>query len=88
MVDTGYQHNDMRDTGPDAAKNSIQGMLNKFLDKADSAIAPVDTSKTVPKIMTEPGPVTLYAPPSGQAGKGRRQLTPARAPEAGRHAPH
>src|SRR3954454_6621528 len=69
VVDTGYQHNDMRDTGPDAAKNSIEGMLNKFLDKADSTLAPVDTSKTVPKIMTEPGPVTLYAPPSGKPAK-------------------
>ena len=31
VVDTGYQHNDMRDTGPDIAKNSIQSMLDKFL---------------------------------------------------------
>lgn len=69
VVDTGLQHNDMRDTGPDAAKSSIEGMLNKFLDKADSAIAPVDTSKTVPKVMTEPGPVTLYAPPSAKPAK-------------------
>lgn len=69
VVDTGLQHNDMRDTGPDAAKISIEGMLNKFLDKADSVIAPVDTLKTVPKIMTEPGPVTLYAPPSGKPAK-------------------
>jgi hypothetical protein len=69
VVDTGYQHNDMRDTGPDAAKNSIESMLNKFLDKADSSIAPVDTTKTVPKIMTEPGPVTLYAPPAGKPAK-------------------
>src|SRR5262245_24113815 len=63
VVDTGYQHNDMRDTGPDGAKNSIGAMLNKFLDQTDSAIAPVDTSKTVPKVLIEPGPVTLYTPP-------------------------
>src|SRR5215475_11607422 len=62
VVDTGYQHNDMRDTGPDGAKTSIETMLNKFLDSTDSAMAPVDTSKTVPKVLTEPGPVTLYAP--------------------------
>ncbi len=63
VVDTGYQHNDMRDTGPDSAKSSIRAMLDKFLDSTDSsAIAPVDTSKTVPKALTEPGPVTLYAP--------------------------
>ena len=67
VVDTGYQHNDMRDTGPDAAKTSIEVMLNKFLDSTDSAIAPVDTQKKTPKILTEPGPVSLYAPaPGGQ----------------------
>jgi predicted peptidase len=69
VVDTGYQHNDMRDTGPDAAKASIQSMLNKFLDQTDSSIGPVDTSKTVPKILTEPGPVSLYAPPQGKPAK-------------------
>jgi pimeloyl-ACP methyl ester carboxylesterase len=36
VVRTDFQHNDMRDTGPDEAKSSIQGMLNKFLDD-DSA---------------------------------------------------
>jgi hypothetical protein len=61
VVNTGFQHNDMRDTGPDEAKASIQGMLDKFLnDTNDSDIAPVDTS--APKIATEPGPVALYAP--------------------------
>jgi hypothetical protein len=69
VVDTGFQHNDMRDTGPDAAKTSIQSMLDKFLDSTDSAIAPVDTSKTVPKALTEPGPVSLYAPAPGKPRK-------------------
>ena len=36
VVNTGFQHNDMRDTGPDAAKNSIQSMLDKFLVDTDS----------------------------------------------------
>src|SRR3981189_2378816 len=59
VVNTGFQHNDMRDTGPDEAKASIQGMLDKFLsDTAD--IAPVDTS--TPPAMTDAGPVTPYAP--------------------------
>jgi pimeloyl-ACP methyl ester carboxylesterase len=58
VVRTGFQHNDMRDTGPDEAKASIQGMLDKFLDD-ESPLAPVDG---VPKIATEPGPVALYAP--------------------------
>ena len=38
VVDTGYQHNDMRDTGPDGAKNSIQSMLDKFLKTPTAAI--------------------------------------------------
>jgi hypothetical protein len=58
VVNTGFQHNDMRDTGPDAAKASIQSMLDKFLsDNSDNDLAPVET--TTPKI-TEPGPVALY----------------------------
>src|SRR3954452_655071 len=32
VVNTGFQHNDMRDTGPDVAKSSIETMLNKFLE--------------------------------------------------------
>src|SRR5215203_2658438 len=62
VVDTGYQHNDMRDTGPDGAKNSIQSMLNKFLNDTDNSdLKPVVTDKA-PPILTEPGPVTQYAP--------------------------
>ena len=63
VVNTGFQHNDMRDTGPDAAKSSIQSMLDKFLNDADSsAVAPVDTRAKAPKIGTEPGPVSQLAP--------------------------
>jgi hypothetical protein len=58
VVRTAFQHNDMRDTGPDAAKASIQDMLDKFLDD-DSPLKPVKTD--MPEI-TEPGPVALYAP--------------------------
>lgn len=61
VVKTDFQHNDMRDTGPDDAKNSIQGMLDKFLGDTDSSIAPVDTSSSPPKVL-EPGPVALMAP--------------------------
>jgi hypothetical protein len=60
VVNTGYQHVDMSDRGPDNVKSTIQGMLDKFLNEADSDIAPVNT--TAPKILTEPGPVALYAP--------------------------
>jgi hypothetical protein len=61
VVNTTFQHNDMRDTGPDAAKNSIQSMLDKFLIDTDSEVGPVDTRSVPPKIV-EPGPVSLYVP--------------------------
>ena len=69
VVDTGYQHNDMRDTGPDAAKNSIEGMLNKFLDKADSALAPVDTVEDDAEDHDGAGPGDALRPAVRQAGK-------------------
>ena len=37
VVKTDFQHNDMRDTGPDDAKSSIQAMLDKFLADSDAA---------------------------------------------------
>jgi hypothetical protein len=61
VVNTGFQHNDMRDTGPDAAKNSIQSMLDKFLVDTNSDVAPVDTRNASPKIL-DPGPVSLKVP--------------------------
>jgi hypothetical protein len=51
IVQTGFQHNDMRDTGPDEAKSTIQGMIDRFLDD-DSALATADTSS--PKIAQPP----------------------------------
>jgi len=62
VVNTGFQHNDMRDTGPDNVKSTIQGMLDKFLNDSDnSEIAPVPT-KTPDVLTTAPGPVALYKP--------------------------
>jgi pimeloyl-ACP methyl ester carboxylesterase len=61
VVRTAFQHNDMRDTGPDDAKASIQGMLDKFLDD-ESPLRPVDIKG--PPAMTEAAPVTPYAPVS------------------------
>jgi alpha/beta hydrolase fold len=60
VVRTGFQHNDMRDTGPDEAKASIQDMLDKFLAD-DSPLKPVETTK-VPPVLNDPGPVAVYAP--------------------------
>ena len=66
VVKTGFQHNDMRDTGPEEAKSSIQSMLDKFLSDNDSELAPVET-KTNP-MLADPGPVAPYAPVPKQAG--------------------
>jgi hypothetical protein len=61
VVNTGFQHNDMRDTGPDNVKSTIQGMLDKFLDDSDnSELAPVPTK--VPDLTSDPGPVAMYKP--------------------------
>ena len=64
VVRTSFQHNDMRDTGPDEAKASIQGMLDKFLeDESPLQPAPVEPAPT-PPTMTDAGPVAPFAPPS------------------------
>jgi hypothetical protein len=62
VINTDFRHDDMRDTGPDQAKSSIQGMLDKFLQE-DSTLQPVETRKTSP-VMTDAGPVAPYAPPA------------------------
>jgi len=62
VINTDFRHDDMRDTGPDQAKSSIQGMLDKFLQE-DSTLQPVVTRKTSP-VMTDAGPVAPYAPPA------------------------
>jgi pimeloyl-ACP methyl ester carboxylesterase len=59
IVQTGYQHTDMSDRGPDEVKSTIQGMLDKFLDD-ESPLRPVIT-KTSP-LMTDAGPVAPFAP--------------------------
>jgi hypothetical protein len=58
VVNTDFQHNDMRDTGPDEAKESIQGMLDKFIED-DSPLKPVETKTP---LMTDAGPVAPYVP--------------------------
>ena len=68
VVNTDMQHNDMRDTGPDTAKASIQTMLDKFLNDTDSALAPVDTK--APKIIDKgsvKGPVSASSPPASKS---------------------
>jgi hypothetical protein len=62
VVQTTFQHNDMRDTGPDEAKISIMSMLDKFLVNTDGEVAPVDTRNAPPPQILDPGPVTPYVP--------------------------
>jgi hypothetical protein len=59
VVNTGFQHTDMSDRGPDNVKTSIQGVLDKFLED-DSKLAPVDTTKKI--LVPKPGPVAQMAP--------------------------
>src|SRR5664279_3211520 len=59
VVRTDFQHNDMRDTGPDTAKESIQTMLDQFIAD-ESPLKPV-ISQTSP-LMTDAGPVAPYTP--------------------------
>jgi hypothetical protein len=60
VVNTGYQHTDMSDRGPDGVKLKIQALLDKFLDD-DSVLAPVETKTpkiAEPKTMARSAPVT------------------------------
>jgi hypothetical protein len=46
IVDTGAQHNDMSDRGPDSVKEKIQVALDRFLrDSASSELAPANTEQ-------------------------------------------
>jgi hypothetical protein len=53
VVQTPFQHDDMRDNGPVDAKSSIESMLDKFLINADSEV-----TRSAPP--PDPGPVTPY----------------------------
>jgi len=72
VVQTDFQHNDMRDTGPDEAKSSIEAMLDRFLVQSDSEsdIAPV---RTVAPPM-DPGPVPPFVP-TGKQGESDKMVT-------------
>jgi hypothetical protein len=59
VVQTGYQHTDMSDRGPDNIKSTIQGMLDKLIDDVSS---PRPVLINTPALMTDPGPVAPYVP--------------------------
>jgi len=68
VIQTDIQHNDMRDTGPDEAKASIQSTLEKFLED-ESTLRPAEIK--APPDLTDPGPVAPYVPvtPTPEMGK-------------------
>ena len=66
VVKTTFQHNDMRDTGTQEAKSSIQDMLDKFLTDTDSEEAARPVEANTPKIL-DPGPVAPYVPVGKEA---------------------
>ncbi len=76
VVQTTFQHNDMRDTGPDQARTSIQGMLDQFIED-DTPLKPVET--TAPPDLTDVGPVTPYVPvePTAKLDKSARSTSSA-----------
>ena len=64
VVNTDFQHNDMRDTGPDAAKSSIQTMLDKFLVDTDSSSLKPVTTKVPDPLTSGSGSVPLASNPA------------------------
>ena len=57
VVQTGYQHTDMSDRGPDEVKTRIGGLLEKFLDENDE---PDPLTPALPKLpATEPDALAL-----------------------------
>ena len=79
VVQTSFQHNDMRDTGPDEAKASIQGMLDNFLED-ESPLRPVEIK--APPDLTDPGPVAPYVPVAPTLEMGKRVGSASSAPVA------
>ena len=71
VVQTGYQHTDMSDPGPDDAKSKIQAMLDKFLDD-DSALR-----RSIPGRRRSPtrAAVAKMTPSPTDAGSRRRRAT-------------
>jgi len=60
VIQTDFRHNDMRDTGPDQARESIQGVLDKFIED-ETPLQSVDPRAPQPDL-TDVGPVTPYVP--------------------------
>jgi pimeloyl-ACP methyl ester carboxylesterase len=60
IIQTGFRHNDMRDTGPDQARESIQSALDNFIED-ETPLKSVDPRAPQPDLI-DVGPVTPYVP--------------------------
>jgi hypothetical protein len=60
IIQTGFRHNDMRDTGPDQARESIQAALDNFIED-ETPLKSVEPRAPQPDL-TDIGPVTPYVP--------------------------
>jgi hypothetical protein len=65
VVNTGAQHTDLSDRGPDTLKTKIQGLLDKFLDE-DSDLSTVAGR---PKIIQTPSPQSKVDVPQGKVAQ-------------------
>ncbi len=74
VVNTNFQHNDMRDTGSEEAKTSIQGMLDKFLADTDTGQDAKPVTASAPQIL-DPGPVPPYVPTTAEANAAKKAFT-------------
>jgi hypothetical protein len=66
IIQTGFRHNDMRDTGPDQARESIQAVLDNFIED-ETPLKSVEPRAPQPDL-TDIGPVTPYVPVAPNAG--------------------
>jgi hypothetical protein len=73
VVKTAFQHNDMRDTGSEEAKSSIQAKLDQFLADNDPEDSTPVVQASLPKL-DEPGPVAPFVP-TGDEAKPAEPLT-------------
>jgi predicted alpha/beta-hydrolase family hydrolase len=74
VVNTDFQHNDMRDTGSEEAKASIQNMLDKFLADTDTDDEAKPVTASAPQVL-DPGPVPPYVPTVAEAKAAKKPFT-------------
>jgi predicted alpha/beta-hydrolase family hydrolase len=74
VVNTDFQHNDMRDTGSEEAKASIQSMLDKFLADTDTDDEAKPVTASAPQVL-DPGPVPPYVPTVAEAKAAKKPFT-------------